>query len=432
VGPPEVVLAGRAFVRGRLQPVEVGITEGRIVRVARAIAGGRRIDVGDQVILPAATDLHVHLREPSGPDSVEGFASGTEAAALGGVTAVADMPNTEPAIATAEDLESKAARARGQLAVDLVLFGAVGRPGRLDRLAEVAGALKLFLSPTPGMPDPPSMDGLSAVLAAVRRTPLALTVHAEDPGRFPTSIHARSLAEWTEQRPIDAETGAVDAVLAEAAQMRLHVAHVTTATAADAIRREGYSFEATPHHLLLAADETADTLRKVNPPLRAPAEQRALWVAYCRGEVPCIASDHAPHSTDAKGRPFDAAPSGMPGVETMLPLLLERVRAGELPLEVLLRTACDRPARWLGLPHGRLAPGDRANLIVVDFRRREPLRADRLRTACGWSAFERWPAIFPRQHYRDGERVVDDGSFVGGRSGRVVRPDYASRVPRAA
>ena len=102
VVPPEIVLAGRALVHGRLQPVEVGITEGRIARVARAITGGRRIDVGEQVILPAATDLHVHLREPGGTDAVEGFTSGTEAAALGGVTAVADMPNTEPALATAE------------------------------------------------------------------------------------------------------------------------------------------------------------------------------------------------------------------------------------------------------------------------------------------------------------------------------------------
>jgi dihydroorotase len=112
----------------------------------------------------------------------------------------------------------------------------------------------------------------------------------------------------------------------------------------------------------------------------------------------------------------------------MLPLLLARVRAGELDLEVLLRAACDRPARWLGQPIGRIAAGHRAHLIVVDFRARTSLSGRRLHSACGWTPFEGWEAILPREHYRDGVRIVEEGEYVGAPTGRVVRPEFA--LPR--
>ncbi|EQD42383.1 phenylhydantoinase, partial [mine drainage metagenome] len=119
------------------------------------------------------------------------------------------------------------------------------------------------------------------------------------------------------------------------------------------------------------------------------------------------------------------APSGIPGTETMLPLLLAQVRDGAVSLATLLAAACDRPARWLGRPHGRLAPGHRAHLLVVDFTRRVPIAAERLHAPAGWSAFEGHPAIFPREVYFDGVRVVQDGEYVGRPTGRVVRPDFA-------
>ena len=163
----------------------------------------------------------------------------------------------------------------------------------------------------------------------------------------------------------------------------------------------------------------------MNPPLRTEGERRELWEAFCRGEVPILASDHAPHPRDAKELPFERAPSGVPGVETMLPLLLARVRSGELELATLVSAACDRPARWLGQPQGRIAVGHRANLIVVDFKLRSKVEGKRLHSPCGWTPFEGWEGIRPREHYRDGERIVEDGEFVGRPTGRVVRPEYA-------
>ena len=226
-------------------------------------------------------------------------------------------------------------------------------------------------------------------------------------------------------RPVAAEASALDGMVHAPPALRLHAAHVTTVDGARKLRQARLSFEATPHHLLLSDHSGTDAHFKVNPPLRTEVERAALWEAFRQGEVPMVASDHAPHSAESKQLPFDRAPSGVPGVETMLPLLFARVRSGELDLGVLVRAACERPARWLGQPHGRIAPGHRAHLIVVDFRDRTNVVGAKLASPCGWSPFEGWEVVRPREHYHDGERIVEAGEFVGRSSGRVVRPEYA-------
>ncbi|MGA8542379.1 MAG: amidohydrolase family protein [Thermoplasmata archaeon] len=424
---PSSILAGRAYFRGKLQPIEIAIDEeGRIQSIGRVRSGAPRHDVGDAVILPAATDLHVHFRDPPGSDDVENFASGTVAAALGGVGLVGDMPNTVPPVNDVDALEGKLDRVRGRAAVDVVLFAAPTVSGNLDSLARRAGAFKLYLSPTTGIDDPPDLARVPELLERLGQLRLPLSVHAEDPRAFGTDSHPHDPAEWNTFRPSRAEEAALSPLLPAPDALRLHIAHVTTGAIAERLRGRSISFEASPHHLLLSDRSGTDARFKVNPPLRPESDRAALWAAFCRGEIPCVASDHAPHARSDKSLPFERAPSGVPGVETMIPLLLNRVRAGELGLPTLQLAACDRPARWFGQPCGRLAVGDRANLIVVDFRARTVISGRRLRTACGWTPFEGSEAIFPREHYRDGVRIVEDGEYVGQATGRVVRPDFAS------
>jgi len=422
-----LVLAGRAWVRGRLQPAEIAIDEsGRIASVGKVRAGAPRRDVGDAVILPAATDLHVHLREPGGPADAETIPTGTAAAALGGVALVGDMPNTRPPVADLESWREKVALVEGRAAVDVLLYAAPTDPKALPALARQVGGFKVYLAPTTGIDSPPSPAEVPALWERLAEFPLPVAVHAEDPGAFQVDLHPDSPVEWNAARPVLAEDSALDGMLRAPPGLRLHAAHVTTVNGARKLQRARLSFEATPHHLLLSDRTGSDARFKVNPPLRTEAERSALWEAFRRGDVPMVASDHAPHSADAKQLPFERAPSGVPGVETMLPLLLARARSGELDLGVLLRAACDRPARWLGQPHGRIAPGHRAHLIVVDFRDRTKVVGAKLASPCGWSPFEGWEVVRPREHYRDGERIVEAGEFVGRSSGRVVRPEYAA------
>ncbi len=425
--PAPLVLAGRALVGGRLQPVEIAIDEhGRIASLGRVRDGEHRHDVGDAVIVPAATDLHVHLRDPPGLASGESLPTGTVGAALGGVGLVGEMPNTEPPVDSLERFEEKAARVRGRAAVDVLLYAIPGDRRQLPALARVAGGFKVFLSPTTQLERPVAPDELARLLGDLASYDLPVVVHAEDPARFKAGTIPSDPRGWDLVRPPAAEASAVERVLAAApAGLRLHVAHMTSADLAEKLLARGVSFEATPHHLLLSERSGADARFKVNPPLRDEPVRRALWETYRRGGVPCVASDHAPHPADAKARKFAEAPSGMPGVETMLPLLLARVRSGELPLELVLASLCDRPARWLGQPTGRLAVGHRANLLVIDFRRRSTVRADDLHAPCGWTAFEGHEAIFPSEHWRDGVRIVTEYEYVGRPDGRIVRPEFA-------
>ncbi|MGA8304015.1 MAG: dihydroorotase family protein [Thermoplasmata archaeon] len=428
---PASVLAGRAFVRGKLQPVEIAIgDDGRILSVGKVRTGAPRHDVGDAVILPSATDLHVHFRDPGGSEDVESFASGTVAAALGGVGLVGDMPNTAPPVTDLDTLERKAARVRGRAAIDVLLYASPRYPRERGPLAHAAGGFKVYLSPTPGIDDPPKISEVAALLAQLSVLGLPVSVHAEDPGEFYGPTHPRDPVEWNQHRPPSAERSALDSLLGAPSALRLHIAHVTTGAEAERLRGQPISFEVTPHHLLLSDRSGTDARWKVNPPLRPEADRAALWEAFRRGDVPCLASDHAPHSTSDKALPFDRAPSGVPGVETMLPLMLARVRASELDLGTLVRAACDLPARWLGQPCGRIAAGHRAHLLVVDFRTRTTLSGRRLHSPCGWTPFEGSEAILPREHYRDGVRIVEDGEFVGGTSGTVVRPDFALPATR--
>lgn len=423
----EWVLAGRASLHGRLQNVEVGIdSEGMITAIGRSLSGERRHDVGEALILPSATDVHVHLRDPGPSDEVESFAAGTIEAAVGGVGLVADMPNNEPPITGVERFEEKRARAQGRCAVDVLLFALAAPSVPIEALGRRAGAFKLYLSPTTGVDLPLPPSDLVALLQRVERTDLPLTVHAEDPGRFALEPPATDLTEWNRARPPGAEEAAVEHLLAASPTgLRLHIAHVTREAIARRVREAGFSCEASPHHLLLRTPVVPPSHGKVNPPLRTETDRVALWEALRDGKIGIVASDHAPHSIAAKDLPFDRAPSGVPGLETMVPLLLQQVRATELSLDRLVQVACDRPARWLGQPRGRLAVGHRADLIVVDFRQRRTITARSLHAPCGWSPYEGREAVFPTEHYRLGERIVADSEYVGTPRGAVVRPEFA-------
>lgn len=410
------VIRGRVYYRDRVEPLNLGVDEGgTIVAVKKVLESVDVEDHGDALILPGCVDMHVHLREP-GFTEKEDFPSGTRSAALGGVTTVVDMPNTRPPVTTAAALRDKSARVRGRAAIDYGLFAAPRSEDAVPQLS-AATAFKVYMAESTGnlQIDAGTLEEVLRSAADARKLVVA---HAEDAAQFRTHAPA-TLAGYSEARPKESEVRAIETLGKLRGEAALHVAHVTCAEALDAVP-QGVTTEVTPHHLFLDWARPLKAFGKVNPPLRSPEDRKALWAAFVAGRIDVIASDHAPHTREEKEEPFEEAPSGLPGVATVLPLLLRQVRSGELSLDRLVRATATRPAEILGLPKGRIEVGRAADLVVVDARVVTKITARRVRYKCGWTPFEGMEGIFPRTVYLGGERIVEDGEPITEGAGRPV------------
>src|SRR5213592_4743384 len=394
------VISGRVWYRGRLDPLSVGIDEdGKIAAVRKTLRADESIDHGDALILPGAVDLHVHMREP-GLTHKEDFASGTRSAAIGGVTTIAEMPNTVPPVTTADALDGKASALKARGAVDYALYAAPRSGEAVVRLRK-ATAFKAYMAPSTGdlQVRPPELESI------LRES----------------ETNRKLVADHAEARPKEAETSALALLAQVRGNARIHVAHVTSREGLDSLP-SGASCEASPLHLFLDTSRTLGTQGKVNPPLRSPADREALWDAFRNGRIDAVASDHAPHTLEEKEAAFDEAPAGAPGVATSFPLLIRRYRAGDLDLGRVVAAMASRPAEILGVPKGAIEVGRDADLIAVDPRRVDTIRAKRLRYKCGWTPFEGMEGCFPTAVYLRGEAVVEDGEPAAEGRGRLLAP----------
>jgi dihydroorotase len=363
------------------------------------------VDVADLVVCPGFIDIHVHLREP-GREDKETIATGTRAAAAGGFTAVCAMPNTDPVNDRAEVTRSILDRARDTGVVRVYPIGAITRGSLGEELAELgdlreAGCVAV------------SDDGRPVVSARVMRRALEyarafdLTIidHCEEP----------SLAEGASMNegPVSTILGLKgnppageaimverDVLLAELAHGRVHIAHISTAASVDSVRRGKargvrVTAEATPHHLFLTdqavRDSGYDTSTKMNPPLRGEADRQAVIEGLRDGTIDCIVTDHAPHCIDDKKVEFDHAAFGVIGLETAVPLCLDRlVAAGVLDLPRLVTLLSTSPARVLGLPGGTLAPGSPADVTVLDLGRKVKVNPEKFESKGRNTPFSGW------------------------------------------
>jgi len=410
------VIRGRVFFRGRLDALSLGIAEdGKIAAVKKTLRGDEEVDHGDALILPGCVDLHVHMRDP-GLTQKEDLPSGTRSAAIGGVTTIAEMPNTVPPVTSQAAYERKVESFRGRSAIDYVLYAAPKSEDAVTRLREAA-AFKAYMAESTGALQigPKELHG---ILRGAAVTGKLVVVHAEDPRQL-TNVKVNGLEDHSAARPKAAESSALRWLASNRGETKVHIAHVTCVEALDAVP-SGATCEATPHHLFLDTSSPLGARGKVNPPLRSPADREALWDAFRRGRIDAFASDHAPHTLDEKSVPFNEAPAGLPGVATSFPLLMRRTRAGEIGLERLVGATASRPAEILGIPKGVIEVGRDADLIVVDPRAAQRIRAKRLRYKCGWTPFEEMEACFPHTVYLRGELVIDDGEPAAEGQGRLV------------
>jgi len=410
------IIRGRVFYRGRLEPLSIGVgDDGRIAAIKKVLRGDELIDHGEALILPGSVDMHVHMRDP-GLTEKEDFPSGTRSAAIGGVTTIAEMPNTRPPVTDSDVLTMKAASLRGRSAVDYLLY-ACPRTGESVASFAEAAALKVYMAESTGGLEVDTA-AVAAILAAAARAKKLVAVHAEDPSLF-SKQPARDLKGHSTTRPKESEVEAVSFLSRVRGTARIHIAHVTCVEALDAIP-PGATSELTPHHLFLDWTRPLGARGKVNPPLRSPQDRDALWEAFRRGRGDIIASDHAPHTAAEKDEPFDEAPAGVPGVGISFPLLMRHVRSGDIELSRLVSATASRPAEILGISKGSIEIGRDADLIAVDPRSIERVTAERLRYKCAWTSFEGKEGCFPLAVYLRGEAIVEDGEPALERAGRPV------------
>lgn len=415
-----MVIEGRAYYRGELQRLSIGVEEGVIKEVRRTLRGEERYDFGDALLLPGGIDVHVHFREP-GLSHKEDFYTGTESAAVGGVTTVLDMPNTIPPAATVKDLREKREISSRRANVDFGLFAGVRKPGDLENLGPHCHAFKLFMSESFGRLNPP-LEVVPDILQALGEADRRLTVHAEDPRKL-RAMQEDDLRDHCHARPPEAEESAVRQLAAAADGGRIHIAHLSSRSGLAAATAAGFSTEVTPMHLLLDWNARIGALGKINPPLRGPEDRAALWHAFSTGRIDVLASDHAPHTLEEKSG-FARAPPGAPNVETTYPMMMSMVKRGRLPLGVLVRALCSRPAELFGLRgKGTIEVGADADIAVFDPREVTEIRAEDLHYKCGWTPFEGWEAVFPKATFLRGVLVARDRELEEERAGRCLPLD---------
>jgi dihydroorotase len=427
--------------------VDVRVEDGRVAAVGDGLAptDGHVVDAAGKRLLPGAVDVHVHVRQP-GFGHKETWASGSASAAAGGVTTVVDQPNTEPPTVTGAAFDEKAALAADSL-VDYGLNGGVTADWDPDSLFErpLFALGEVFLADSTG---DMGIDG-DLFRRAVERAAAAgvvVTVHAEDADLFDESARdhddvsgrrpeaggprARAADAWSAYRTAEAEVAAVEQaceVLAAVPAAALHVAHTSTPEGVRVAQAAGATCEVTPHHLFCSRADLAElgTFGRMNPPLRSEKRRRELFDLLADGTVDVVATDHAPHTRAEKDADLWDAPSGVPGVETMLPLLLAAAREGQLRYERVRDVTASNPARIFDLPRkGRVAEGADADLVLVDPDDARPIRGADLHSNCGWTPFEGREGVFPELTLVRGqvvyERDGDDERF-GDAVGENVR-----------
>ena len=415
---------------------DVGVIDGKIAFIGdlSQASAGETFDATGLTVLPGVIDTQVHFREP-GLEWKEDLETGSRAAALGGVVAVFEMPNTNPNTTDPDTMADKLVRAKDRMWTDHAFY--VGGThenadylGELERLPGCCG-VKVFMGASTGDLLIADDEGVRKVLSNVRRR---ATFHSEDEYRL---VERRGLArtgDWTSHPEVRDAESAIRSTrrlvgLAQETGARIHVLHVTTKDEMEYLRfhKDVATVEITPQHLTLVAPEAYERLgsyAQMNPPIRSQEHVDALWLwGMQQGVADVLGSDHAPHTKEEKAKPYPASPSGMPGVQTLVPLMLTHVANGRLSLERFIDLTSAGAQRVFSTANkGRMAVSYDADLTIVDLKAKKTITHDQQATRCGWTPFDGVEATgWPMATIVRGRVVMQDGELIGSAHGRPVR-----------
>jgi dihydroorotase len=430
-----IVRGGEVANHAGRGPADVGVIDGRIAFIGdlSQASAGEVFDARGLTVLPGVIDTQVHFREP-GLEWKEDLESGSRAAALGGVVAVFEMPNTEPSTTDPDALADKLVRARDRMWTDHAFYigGTHDNAKYLAELERLPGCcgVKVFMGASTGTLLVADDDGVREVLRHVKRR---ATFHSEDEYRL---VERRPLAragDWTSHPEVrDAESAIMSTRrlvrLAQETGARIHVLHVTTAEeiAFLADHKDVATVEVTPQHLTLEGPEAYERLKglaQMNPPIRDARHVAGLWHGIEQGVADVLGSDHAPHTLEEKARAYPASPSGMPGVQTLVPVMLTHVANGRLSLDRFIDLTSHGANRVFGIAgKGRMAEGYDADLTIVDLKAQHVLKHEDMASRCGWTPFDGFEATGKAvATIVRGRVVMKDGELIGSAHGRPVR-----------
>jgi len=439
-----VLYNAKAFISGELLKAGVAIDGSKIVKVAKESnlpPASNRIDLHGCVMLPGLIDVHVHLRGQLQAYE-ENFATGTAAAVVGGIASVLDMPNNKPVTMNSTSLRKRMRAAERDIVANVGFFSAFPESlEEIDRLVE-GGAVgfKLYLTKQIGGLDIDDDEALVHAFERAGKLGAPVAVHAEDKGMIETLSKAeqklghKNVEAYLTAHAPEVEAEAVERILRIVLKSRvqIHFCHVSSEKAITLInnaRKAGLrvSCEVTPHHLLLTSEDLKrnGAMMLTDPPVRQRSIVKLLWDALKRGRVDIIASDHAPHLLAEKEAEsiWDVKP-GIPGLETLLPLLLTKVNEGQLSLAELIRLTAENPAKAFHLHRdGFLKEGYNANITVVDMHRHGKIEANAFHSKSKYSPFEGWSVKgLPSKTFVNGKLVMNEGELVADRgAGRIIR-----------
>ena len=379
---------------------DVGVINGRIAAIGDlgSASAGETIDCTGLHILPGVVDSQVHFREP-GLEHKEDLESGSRAAVLGGVTTVFEMPNTNPLTTSEATLADKVSRATARMHCDFAFWVGGTRDNakdvaELERLPGAAG-IKVFMGSSTGDLLVEDDEGVASILRNTRRR---AAFHSEDEFRLRERQNLRIDNDPSSHPIWRDEIAALQCTerlvrIARQERARIHVLHISTAEEIAFLEhhKDVATCEATPHHLTMSSDDYArlGTLLQMNPPVRSARHRDGIWHGISQGVVDVLGSDHAPHTLTEKAKPYPASPSGMTGVQTLVPIMLDHVNAGKLTLERLVDLASHGPNRIFGMARkGRIAAGYDADFTVVDMKREETITNAQAGSKAGWTPYD--------------------------------------------
>ena len=428
-----IIKNGSCYINGKFQTTDIGIIGDKIKKIGNIDHKGSKIfDASNKIVLPGVIDTQVHFREP-GANDAENLESGSRAAVAGGVTSVFEMPNTNPPTSTFEEFNKKLEAAQNRMFCNYAFyFGAT--PNNMKELAIVdtlkgCCGVKLFAGSSTGNLLVSQEKDIEKVISNSSKI---ISVHSEDENILLSrkkyikdgDVHSHPI--WRNEECALESTKRVVRI-AQKYKKKIHILHVTTKQEIDFFseKRDNVSFEITPQHLTIYAPDCYDKLKtfsQMNPPLRSKDHYDRLWDAVDESLVSTIGSDHAPHTKEEKNRKYPLSPSGMPGVQTLLPVMLDHVNNGKLKIEKLIELVCENPCNLFGIKKkGYIKENFDADLTIVDMNKEVIIKDEWIESKCAWTPFNNYKVKgFPIGTIVNGEIVMENNKIIKQAKGKPL------------